>query len=541
MIPEYVLVFPIVLPLLFGVLTQIFSRYRYLRNGISVVGSILVVGSTLAIAGRVSEHGRAVYYLGGELLSDGGLDKVHLASAGSHVSSSGGAGSIPLPYGILLEIDGLSAFMMAFSSFVLLMCLLYSLSSISQRSQRISYHTLWQFMTAGVMGAFSTGDLFNLFVWFEVLLMSSYVLVVLYGSPESTRSGFYYVGVNLVGSVLMLVSIGGIYAVVGTLNMAGIARRVSDMSGGEVLPIYVVSGLLFIAFLLKAGAFPFHFWVPEVYPAAPAPVTAALAGVVKKVGVYGLLRVFGTVLSPVGGLYSKILLVVAAASVVYGGWAAVSRDDVLEVLSYSSIGQVGFILLGVSVGLAPELPADVRAVGVAAAMVYSFNHSIIKSSLFLFGGILSDAAATTKMKLLGGVADRSPLLASVFLFGGLGLIGIPPFNGFFGKLLVFDSGVEAESVAVLAFALAGAVLTLLYVSRLWMEVFWGETGEATETLGSPDKFTLAPVLVLAGLVLLTGVFFEPILDFAIDAGGSAVDTSGYVDAVFGPGNWGGRG
>jgi multicomponent Na+:H+ antiporter subunit D len=503
----------------------------------------------------------------------------------------------PAPYGITLVADALSASMLALAGLVSLPALVFASVYVDEAGQRIAFHPLYHFMMAGVSGAFLTGDIFNLFVWFEVMLMSSYVLVTFYSGPEHTRAALSYVVLNLLGSAVMLVAIGGIYSTTGTLNMADIARRLADPTthSVSVAPTLGLASLLLAVFALKAGIVPFHFWVPAAYRAAPAPVTAVLAGVVKKVGIYAIIRLFftvfaaaeyanGTALSYVGPL----LVGAAAASMLYGGVAAVGREDVDELLSFSSIAQVGFIVLPLGVAaVAPELsvPAGVPgetlgAFGVAAAVVYSFNHAVGKGLLFLVSGTLHSVVGTTTFEDLGGLARRTPVLATAFLLGGLTLIGVPPLLGFFGKLLAFRVAVVggasgSGTAAVIAWlalgaALVGAILTIAYVTRAWNAVFWGEPSETVAAVvperwsgvgsteadaeeataaadggtfrtgdrgpnGTNDSVLVVEVVVLATLTVALvgfGVGAEFVIDAAAAAGEAATDTTGYVDAVF---------
>jgi Formate hydrogenlyase subunit 3/Multisubunit Na+/H+ antiporter, MnhD subunit len=201
------------------------------------------------------------------------------------------------PFGIVLVADPLSALMLALAAAVSLVAVVYSVRFVSREGQRLSYHALYHFMLVGVTGAFLTGDVFNLFVWFEVMLMSSYVLVAFYSDPGATRAALQYAVLNLVGSAVMLLAIGGLYATTGTLNMADMARRLANHAafGIDPAPVLGLSAILLVVFLLKAGVVPFQFWVPDAYRAAPAPVTAVLAGVVKKVGVYAVIRLYFTI------------------------------------------------------------------------------------------------------------------------------------------------------------------------------------------------------------------------------------------------------
>jgi multicomponent Na+:H+ antiporter subunit D len=463
------------------------------------------------------------------------------------------------PYGISIVADDLSVFMLAFSAFVSVAALVFAVSYVDEVGQTVSFHPLYHFMLVGVTGSFLTGDIFNLFVWFEVMLMSSYVLVVFYSGPEHTRAALQYVVLNLVGSALMLVAIGGLYATTGTLNMADIAMRLQAGAIPSVAPVLGLSVVLFVVFALKAGIVPFHWWVPAAYGAAPAPVSAVLAGVVKKVGIYAIIRLSFTVFAPadLGELalpgftgasplayFGPLFVVMGIASIILGGVAAVNRDEIDQLLAYSSIGQVGFIVL--PLGLAAfGVVADVGApapygdvadtsglavLGVTAALVYSLNHGLAKAALFLASGAIHDATGTTDLRRLGGLAERAPALSGGFFVAAIGLVGIPPLIGFFGKFLVFDAAVVAGSELALGGALGGAILTIGYVTRAWSRGFWGTPTELVDTT-RVDRTQVAVVLVLAVAVAGVGFGFDPILEAAIDGAHAALDSDAYVDAV----------
>ncbi|UPV99263.1 Na+/H+ antiporter subunit D [Halorussus gelatinilyticus] len=462
------------------------------------------------------------------------------------------------PFGITLVADSLSAFMLAFSSVVALAALVFSAAYVDTFGQRVSYHPLYHFMLVGVTGSFLTGDIFNLFVWFEVMLMSSYVLVVFYSGPEHTRAALQYVVLNLVGSAVMLLAIGGLYSTTGTLNMADLSRRVANpaaygLADGGVAPVLGLSALLFAVFALKAGLAPFQFWVPAAYRAAPAPVSAMLAGVVKKVGVYAIIRVYFTVFGaaalgdlslpglsvPDGGsallaFYGPILFLMAAASIVVGGLGAVGRDDIDGLLAYSSIGQVGFIVLPLAIA-ATATDESIRVLGVSAALVYALNHGFAKSLLFMASGAVYDAVGTEQFPDLGGLSESAPWLSGGFFVGALALIGIPPLSGFFGKMLVFDAAGQARSTIALAVALFGAILTIAYFSRAWNRGFWGEPSLLVQH--GETKLTLVAVVVAMALAIaVLGVGFDVVMQAAQAGAEAALDRQEYVDTVLGGGS-----
>ena len=472
---------PVLAAIATAVLCLVVRRNVRLQRAVSVLGVFTYAGTVGLLAARVFPSEVLTYNLGGW----------------------------PAPAAIVLVADGLSVFMLGIAATLTVPALLFSVRYVDDFGERLSFHPLFHLMLAGVSGAFLTGDIFNLFVWFEVMLMASYVLVVFYGGPEHTSAGLRYLVLNLVGSAVMLLAIGGLYATTGTLNMADIAHRVAN---------------------------------PAAYRAAPAPVTAMLAGVVKKVGVYAIVRLYFTVFAatefaaldlPWGdgsalAYLAPVVLAMAALSIGFGGFAAVGQDRIEDLLAYSSIGQVGFIVLPLSVAAVTE--GSVQRLAVVAALVYALNHTLAKGLLFLAAGSIRDATGTTEFADLGGIARTQPVLAGAFLVGGLGLVGIPPLSGFFGKLLVFQAAVAAEAWTALAVALGGAVLTVAYVSRAWNRGFWGSTSPVVEH-ATVDQGQVALVAVLAAGVVLVGVGFDPVYRAAEHAARAALDTGAYIDAV----------
>ena len=552
-------VVPVVLALAVAVLTLLVRPWPRVTRAVSLAGAVGYAGACFALFSRVvlGETGPVPYYLG----------------------------NWPAPFGITLVADALSAGMLALAAVVVVPVVVFAVVYVDSDGQTLSFHPLTHFMLAGVSGSFLTGDLFNLFVWFEVMLMASYVLVLFYSGPDQTEAGIVYVVLNLFGSAVMLVAIGGLYATVGTLNMADMIRRLSQPAAFDVAlaPTLGLAALLGSVFLLKAGLVPFHFWVPGAYAAAPIPVTALLAGVVKKVGVYAVLRLFYTVIAVADyqvasglGYIGPILLVMATASVLYGGAAAVGRGDLRELLALSSVAQIGFVFLPVGVAMTlgsipggETLPGgSLATLAITAALVYSFNHTLAKSGLFLVAGTLTSAVGTVQLDQLGGLARRTPLAATAFLVAGLSLIGVPPVIGFFGKLLVFRVGVVAGAASSglatavgwgsVAVALVGAVLTIAYVTRAWGAVFWGEPSQTVAAVfereaagqrradpseaAAPDggpRFVRRPALVvevtacvvLAAAIVGFGLGAEFVIDAAVSAAEATVDSEAYREAV----------
>ena len=460
------------------------------------------------------------------------------------------------PYGITLVADSLSVFMLGIAAAVALAAVVFSTRYVDRVGQSVSYHPLFHFMLVGISGSFLTSDIFNLFVWFEVMLMPSYILVVFQGEREHTDAALKYTALNLMGSAVMLLAIGGIYSTTGTLNMADLSMRLANAgtAGAAVAdptPVLGLAALLLAVFALKAGIVPFQFWVPSAYRAAPAPATAMLAGVTKKVGVYAIIRLYFTVFAAgtlphglaIPGLsgdsflafFGPVLFVLAAASIIVGGVGAVSQPDLDGLFAYSSISQVGFIVLPLAVAATVPDPA-ITALGIAAALVYSLNHALAKTLLFLLSGTIKEGVGSVRLTDLGGLTRTQPLAAATFFVGGLALVGIPPLTGFFGKLLVFDTAGRAMAAGsssawlALAVALIGAVLTIAYVSRAWSRGFWGDPSELIANVRL-SPLLVGVVVVLAVAIVALGVGFDPVLESARAGADAALDRGGYTDAV----------
>ena len=467
------------------------------------------------------------------------------------------------PFGISFVADALSVFMLVVTTAVAVPAVAFSVVYVDPDNQRVFYHVLFHCLLLGVTGAFLTGDLFNLFVWFEVMLMASYVLVSFYGGPQHTAAGFRYLVLNVVGGAFLLLAVGGLYAVTGTLNMADMSRRLAEPAayGIDPAPVVGLTGLMFVTFALKAGLVPFQFWVPGAYRAAPFPVAAMLAGATKKVGMYAIIRLYFTVLAgattPLGGLagepslalfagesplafFAPVLVAAGVASILVGGLGAVLRDTIDGTLAYSSIGQVGFIAVPVGIAAASQ-SAALRRLGIAAALVYALHHALAKGLLFLSAGAVRSATGTTRVTALGGLAGRAPVLAGTFFVGILSLVGIPPLAGFFGKFLVFDAaarqyavasdnGATIAAAAAIVALLLGAVLTILYTTRVWTRSFWGGRSERVAD-ANVDPFQVAILVVVAVAIVVLGVGFDPVYRFAEAAAEAAVDRQAYVEAV----------
>lgn len=455
MIPLVVLV-----PLLGAALALALPGRRRAQQIITVAALTVVLGISLGFMFAVDAHGTLVMQVGGWAA----------------------------PFGISLVVDRLSALMLAVSAIVLLGVLLFSLgqglADGDDETPVSIYYPTYLVLGAGVCNAFIAGDLFNLYVGFEILLVASYVLITLGGTGPRIRAGVTYVVVSLVSSILFLASIALVYAAVGTVNIAQLTLRLAELPDGTQL---LLNLLLLIAFGIKAAVFPLAFWLPDSYPTAPAPVTAVFAGLLTKVGVYAIIRT-QTLLFPDSRL-NDLLMVVAALTLLVGILGAVSQLDIKRLLSFTLISHIGYLVFGIAM-------AD--AAGYTATIYYIAHHIIVQTTLFLAVGLVERQGGTTSLTELGGMLRAAPVIAVLFFIPMLNLGGIPPFSGFIGKLGLFEAGAAQATPATYWLIGVGALvslLTLYALARTWSLAFWRSRAAALGGPGAPQPSTTEALML----------------------------------------------
>lgn len=327
-------------------------------------------------------------------------------------------------------------------------------------------------LTSGVCLSILTGDLFTLFVAFELILVSSYVLLTHQARRDQVRSGMTYVVINLLASTLFLFGIAYVYGATGTVNLALLAQRLPDLDSGVRLGI---GAWFLVVFGIKAAMFPLFSWLPDSYPTAPTTITAVFAGLLTKIGLYVLIR-FHTLMGmdELGG----IILVAAGFTMVIGVAGALAQDDVKRILSFHVVSQIGYMLMGLGL---------FSIAGIAGAVIFIVHHIPVKTVLFLVGGLIEHDQRTSSLDRIGGIASRKPFLALLFAIPALSLGGIPPFSGFVAKLALVDAGLSGAEYAIVATALFVGLLTLLSMTKIWIGVFW-----RTPTLPEPDDMPVVP-------------------------------------------------
>lgn len=452
---------PVLLPLIAAGLTLVLGRYPRTQAAVSITTLAGVLGVALAL-----------------------LIGTHVG--GPHAATVGGW---PAPFGIVLMIDRLSALMLVVSAIVTLSVLIYAVGQGNDSGDNETpvsiFHPTYLIMTAGVSDAFIAGDLFNMYVGFEILLSASYVLLTLGGTESRIRAGVTYVVVSLVSSIIFLIAIGFVYGATGTVNIAQLAIRLDGLPTNVQLLLHVA---LLVAFAIKAAVFPLSFWLPDSYPTAPAPVTAVFAGLLTKVGIYAIIRT-ETVLFP-GAALREPLMWLAGLTMLIGILGAIAQTDVKRLLSFTLVSHIGYMLFGVALGT--------RA-GLAAAIYYVVHHITVQTTLFLVAGLMERRGGSTSLRRLGGLAKVAPLLGALFFIPAMNLAGIPPFSGFLGKLGLFRAGVADGSW--LAYGLIGAgaatsLLTLYAIGRVWNYAFWRDPADAEK----PDSRLVADYRGAGGMI-----------------------------------------
>lgn len=442
-------------------------------------------------------------------------------------------GDWPAPFGITLVADLLSATMVVLTGLTGFAVAIYSLVSMDQRREAFGYYPLLQILLMGVCGAFLTGDIFNLYVWFEVMLIASFVLLTLGGERGQIEGGFKYVTLNLLSSALFLTAIGILYGLTGTLNMAALAQGIK-MAPYPGL-VSTVSMLFLIAFGIKAAAFPLFFWLPASYHTPPAAVSAIFSGLLTKVGVYAMIRVFTLIFTQDVGYTHTIILVMAGLTMLSGVLGAVAQSEFRRILSFHIVSQIGYMLMGL--GLFTPL-------AVAGSVFYIMHHIIVKTNLFLLSGVSYHLNNTYELKKSGGLYASFPIVATLFLISAFSLAGLPPFSGFFAKLVLLRAGLEIEQYAIVIVSLVVSVLTLFSMTKIWAEAFWKpvpqvnlskEDGSYVQQGQSVPRTMLLPILGLAILTVLIGIAAEPTFALATRAAEQLLNPTEYISRVLGNG------
>lgn len=512
---------------------------------------IIVPAATAAIALLLARFPKAQQAIAlfslGSLLGVAGALVYLIYAHGIHTVQVGGWDA---PIGITLVADNLAVLMITVSQLVLFAVMWFGIGqgiSDGDEDEPISvFVPTYMLLNMGVSMAFLAGDLFNMYVGFEVLLVASYVLLTLGASSSRTRAGVSYVMVNMLSSMVFLLAIGLVYQAVGTVNFAHISLRMEDIPDGTRTAIFAV---LLVAFAVKAAVFPLSAWLPDSYPTAPSMVTAVFAGLLTKVGVYAIIRT-RSVVFPDGRL-DDVLMWAGLATMLMGILGAMAQNDIKRLLSFTLVSHIGYMIFGIAVG---------NTLGLGGAIFYIVHHILVQTALFLVVGLIERQAGSSSLRSLGGLAKSSPLLALLYLVPALNLGGIPPFSGFLGKVMLIEAGAQDGSATawiLVAGSIITSLLTLYTMILVWSKAFWRDRSDAPEgdtVLAQPaalrertqmvaiaerddvGKMPLGMVMPTALLVMASvgvTVLAGPLSNVATEAASNVANVDEYRAAVLG--------
>lgn len=401
-----------------------------------------------------------------------------------------------IPYGIVLVQDALTSFMLVMVSLISFTSLIFSIQYIRHLSKDWKYYALFMLLVTGMNGVIVTGDLFNLYVFMEIALFSAFALVSYGSRAEEFEAAFKYAVMGSVSSLIILVGIAVMYSAASTLTLSKIAEIIPSLNNKV---IFWVGSIFMAGFGLKAAAMPFHAWLPDAHSSAPAPISAMLSGVlIKALGIYVIIRIYFDVFDA-PKLFTNAFLVLGTVSIIIGVFLAVGQWDLKRLLAYHSISQIGYILLGL--GIATPL-------GILGAVFHLFNHAVFKSLLFYNAGSVEYALGTRDLKKMGNLTKLMPTTSQTSMIASLSISGIPPFNGFFSKLIIIIAAVQAGLMGYAIFAIIGSILTLASFMKVQRYGFRGEN--IISSMLNPVEWRMnSAMIILAVLCLLSSLFIVP--------------------------------
>ncbi|WP_163537831.1 Na+/H+ antiporter subunit D [Gracilibacillus sp. YIM 98692] len=485
-------VLPIVIPLIAGILATLFHKKL---SVVRIFSQIITVLNTVMVA----------YILW------------YIHQNGTVILESG---DWMAPFGIVLVGDMLSMSLVLTTNIVALASVFFAPHSLNQKQEEFYFYTFYFLLVSGVSGAFITGDLFNLFVFFEVLLMASYAMIILGGGKVQLRESIKYVLINLFSSMLFVTTVAFIYSVVGTVNMAQIAQRVGEEEQTGILT--TIGILLFFVFGTKAALFPLYYWLPKPY-IVPNPVVSALFGaLLTKVGIYSIVRVFSLIFVYETDITHQLFIWIAGFTLIFGAIGALSTNNIKLVVAYNIIPAVGFMLVGIGV---------YNSTGMSGTVYYLIHDMIIKAALFFIVGAITYLAGTSDLRKMQGLIHHYPLLGWLLFISAFVLAGIPPFSGFIGKLLLLQGAVEADEIMIAIIGLAVSLLILLSMMRIFIRGFWGEKDEKVVANKAAAKKFVMPIAFLLIFSIVLGVGAEWFIPGIESIGNDLMNPAIYIESV----------
>ncbi|MBZ9534625.1 Na+/H+ antiporter subunit D [Cytobacillus oceanisediminis] len=490
-----IVILPIILPIVFAMIMVIFRDKVMLHRVLSLVaiGSVFVV--TVILIGQIKHAGIQSVQLGGW----------------------------EAPFGVSMVADMFAAILVLVTSIVSFCCLLYAFHSIGEQREKYYFYPLFLILVTGVNGSFFTGDIFNLFVCFEVMLVASYVLISLGGTRVQLRESIKYILINIISSFLFLVAIAYLYAITGTLNFAHLSVRIAEVGQDGLMTTVAI--LFLVVFSLKAGLFLF-FWLPGSYSAPPTAISAIFAALLTKVGMYAIIRVFTLIFYHEVQITHLLIGILAAITMTLGAIGAVAYRDIYKVMTYNVVIGVGFILAGL---------ATYTTVGLTGSIYYFIHDMVIKALIFLLGGTIIHLTGTSKLDDMNGLIRLHPQLGWMFFIAALSLSGIPPLSGFLGKIFITQGTFTSEYYWLGAFGLISSLFVLYSIMKVFMSVFWGYTDLTLEQEKGTTKGLMLPIALLTFLTIALGLGTEGIHQYVDTAVEGLMNPHYYIEAILGNG------
>lgn len=497
---DSLLLAPLLFQLALAVLLMFFWRDTRAQRGLSIAGSVIGLILSIVLFREV--------WLNGIITSQ--------------------SGNWQAPFGITLVADSLSATLVLLTHIVGLAISIYSSTSIISERAKFGYFPIFHFLLMGLTGAFITGDIFNLYVWFEVIIISSFVLLTIGGEKPQIEGAVKYFTLNILASVIFLTAIAVLYGLTGTLNMADLHVKIAELENKTLVNITAL--IFFTGFAIKSAVFPLYFWLPASYHTPPAAVSAIFGGLLTKVGVYAMIRVFTLIFVP-DPFFEKLILTLAILTLISGGLGALVQNNIQKIFSYLIICHIGFMVAGLGM---------YSKIALTGAVFYMIHDIIVKANLFLVGGFIYRIKGSYSMRQLGGLYHNHPKVALLMLIPLFSLVGIPPLSGFWPKLSLFTASFDSSNFWLLGAMIFASFITLFIIARIWSEVFW-KSGDSIpkrknfqgyDQMKFYERFSLMFAIGLLVVVsLYIGFGAEHIQTLASRIATELLSPDAYLDAV----------
>lgn len=501
------LIYPVIIQLFTAILMLFFWRKTVSQRIISIAGSALVVIASARLFARVW---------------NGGILVMHAAAWDA-------------PFGISFVADVFSSSMVLLTSFSGLAISIYSATGIARGRMLYGYFPILHFLFMGLNGAFLTGDIFNLYVWFEVIIIASFVLMTLGGRKPQIEGSVKYMAMNILASTFFLTGVGILYGITGTLSMADLSLKIAALENRKLVDI--ASLFFIIGFSIKSAVFPLYFWLPSSYHTPPSAVAAAFGGLLTKVGVYALFRVLTLIFIP-DDFIRTLLIILAVFTILTGTFGAIIKNNIRRIFSYLIVCHIGFMIGGLG------MYSDIALAG---ALFYLFHDMMVKTNVFLIAGLIRKLRGTMNIEKLGGLYAEYPRLSLLMALVLFSLVGIPPLSGFWPKIYLFEAAFMDNQYVLIAAIIVGSFATLYVIAKLWANVFWKElpapatsgelvTDDFKSLSGFRKSLLVTPIVILAAITLYIGLGAEHIALVVNHIVGEMKDTAPYIEAVLGTGS-----